>query len=220
MPKRRTELEEAIGPALNGLEDFPPLEIVRPEMQPLPEYEDNFTEEISEENIEAPRLLLCGSGEAARESAKLAQQCGFKLEIAINDTSEGTDKNWPEAENIYIVPDWLDIVERCNIDRNCFVCLFIENEEECEDILLQCLPSEAHYLGVYGDIEKRRKIFYGLREMGAPDAELVAIACPMGLNIGASNSMQHAVAICAELLAAKAGTLKRLEHGDYKKGSS
>lgn len=220
MPKRRTEPEEGFGPAVNGLEDFPSLDIIKSEMEPLPEFEENFEEESVEENIETPRLLLCGSGEVARESAQLAQQCGFRLEIAIHDNSEEIEMKWPATDQVYIVPDWLDIVERCNIDRNCFVCLFIDNLEECEDILLQCLPSDARYLGVYGDMEKRHELFRALRELGAPDAELVAIACPMGLNIGAISPIQQAVAICAELLAAKAGTLKRLGHSDYKKNRS
>lgn len=217
MPKRGIEPEEAIGPVVNGLENFPLAVSLPPREEELPEFEDIVEEKNEPETIESPVLLLCGQGETARKSAELAVQCGFILAVATAGSEEEARLAWPEASDVYSVPDWRNMPELCHIDRNYFVCIFIEDAEECEDILAQCLPSEARYLGAYGNLESRQEIFMGLRQMGAPDTELVAIACPMGLNIGAATPEQQAVSIVAELLAARAGTLKRLEHGDYKK---
>lgn len=217
MPKRGIEPEEAIGPVVDGLENFQFLSPVPLEEEPLPEYEENNEEKSGAEGIESPVLLLCGEGEVARKTADLAMKCGFVLEVATADAAEEGQPAWPEASAVYVVPDWQDIVGICGIDRNYFVCIFMDDLERCEDILAQCLPSDARYLGVYGSLETRQEIFSGLRQMGAPDAELVAIACPMGLNIGAVTSEQQAVGIVAELMAARAGTLKRLAHSDYKK---
>lgn len=217
MPKRRIEPEEAIGPVVDGLENF---QLFPPSLageEPLPEHEESNEAQSAAEDIESPVLLLCGEGEAARKVAELALKCGFILEAAVSGSIEEARHTWPEANAVYEVPDWLDIVSICGIDRNYFVCLFMEDLELCEDILAQCLPSDARYLGVYGSLETRQEIFSGLRQMGAPDAELMAIACPMGLNIGAASAEQQSVAIVAELMAVKAGTLKRLVHSDYKK---
>lgn len=217
MSKRGSEPEEAIGPVVNGLEDFPFPSQPLPEEAMLPEYEELEEETENSEEIEDPVLLLCGEGEIARESAELAIRCGFILKVFTDKNEEEGWGNWPEAREVYYVPNWYDLVQICEITRNYFVCIFLDNPRDCEDILNQCLPSDARYLGVFGDMQKRQEIFNGLRKMGAPDTELVAIACPMGLNIGAVTPVQQAVGIVAELMGAKAGTLKRLVHGDYKK---
>lgn len=216
MPRRGIEPEEAIGPVVDGLKNFQLYKPSVEEEEPLPEYEEANEEKDKVEDIESPVLLLCGEGNIVNVVADLAVKCGFTLDVA---TAETGDEHlvWPEAAVIYRVPDWQEIVEICGIGRNHFVCIFLEDLELCEDILAQCLPSDARYLGVYGTLETRKELFSGLRQMGAPDAELMAIACPMGLNIGAVTPEQHAVGIVAELMAAKAGTLKRLAHSEYKK---
>lgn len=216
MPKRKIEPEEAIGPAVNGLEDFPPPAPLAPPEEPLPEYEAEPWEAAEAETVEEPALLLCGDGAAAHATAELAVKCGFVLEI-FSDAEDAAASAWPEASAFYHTPGWLDVPQICQIKRNYFVCVFLESAADCEDIISQCLPSEARYLGVFGDMEKRREIFQGLRQLGAPDTELAAVACPMGLNIGAETPEQHAVGIVAQLMAVKAGTLKRLVHGDKRK---
>lgn len=215
MPKRNPEPEEAIGPVVNGLENFPPLSVTSFHEPPLPEYEE-AEPILPVEEIEDPILLLFGDGEVAHAVADLASQCGFSLEVASDEDEQQILSVWPEASAVYAVPDWDDLLESCGIGKNCFVCIFINNLNIVEHILIQCLPSDAPYLGVYGDMETRGEIFAGMRALGTPDAELAAIACPMGLNIGADTAKQHAVGIVAELLAAKAGTLKRLRHGEQK----
>lgn len=215
MQKRKSEPEEAIGPAVDGLENFPPLAISSSPEEDLPEYEE-LPEEVEIESVPDPVILICGDGAVAQAMADLAVRCGFVLEVAIEGRDEVTEARWPEARIIYEVPQWQNIVEICGIDRNYFVCVFLENLEETEDILDQCLMSNALYLGAFCNMETRKEIFAGLRKMGAPDAELAAIACPMGLNIGASSPEQHAVGIVAELMAANAGTLKRLRHSEPK----
>lgn len=218
MVKRGIEPEEAIGPVVNGLENFP-IFTPREEAHPLPEFEESLVEAEPEEfeDIEDPILLLCGDGETAHETARLAIQCGFILEIFTDGSEEDAALNWPEAAAVHSTPDWADIEEICHVDRNYYVCVFLDNLQDCKDIISRLLPSEARYLGVFGDWETRQEIFDGLRRMGAPDAELVAIACPMGLNIGAVTPIQQSVSITAELLAVKAGTLKRLIHGEDKR---
>lgn len=218
MVKRGIEPEEAIGPVVNGLENYPII-TSKEEAAPLPEFEEPV-EEAAPEAMDAgedPILLLCGGGETAHETARLAIQCGFILEIFTDGSREEAALNWPEAAAVHLTPGWTDIEYICHVDRNYYVCVFLDNLQDCEEIISGLLPSEARYLGVYGDWETRRNIFEGLRSMGAPDAELVAVACPMGLNIGAATPIQQSVSITAELLAVKTGTLKRLIHREEKR---
>lgn len=209
MSRRGSEPVEALGPQVDGLEGFPAL-------TPEPEIEEVAPEALPEpaaEEMETPVALLCGSGALVDSVGRLARDCGFAVELALNHAPEYSPDYCQDVKEI---PDWRDFVEKCGVDRNYFVCIFVDEDLDCEDILLQCLPSDAAYLGVLGDAGRRKQIFAGLREAGAPDAELAAIACPMGLNIGAVDNSQTAVGIVAEIMAAKAGTLKRLRYNDYK----
>lgn len=208
MAKRNNAPDEALGPAVNGLEgiDYSIFNKNQPEAVSVDEEVDE-TEEIFEEPAV---VLLCGYGEHARETALLAKNCGFEIRQA----QLPDEAALPEADIINLNSDLDDFIEACAIDRNYFICIFWENEYYCETALAACLNSDARYIGLWANKEKRDEIYNCLREDGAPDTELAAICSPMGLNIGAINPRQAAVGIVAELLAAQSGTLKRLRHED------
>lgn len=209
MSKRTGEPEEAFGPALDGFA-YP---VIAPPSLPVEE-EEKLSEEIpeaGERTLGEPVALLVGSGELTEEVARLASACGFSVHAAVNDESEAESLAWLDA--VHVVPDYLDMVSICSIDRDSFVCVFVDSPAVCEDILAQCLATDARYLGVDGSRESCREILSALKSMGAPDAELAAIACPMGLNLDAQTVPQKAVAIVAELLGAWTGALKSLRPG-------
>lgn len=221
MSKRKSEPDEALGPVLDGLEEYQArigeLRTTPQETEPAgpePENPDErgATPEKTVFLVENPVALVCGSGTGALATASLALACGFGVKLAIMADEPVPDL--PGVDIVQVDADLDDFVEICGIDREYFVCVFFDDPEICEDILHQCLASEAFYLGLSADAAKREAVLAGLRAAGAPDAELAAISCPMGLAIGASEPEQTAVAIIAELLAARAGTLKRLRAGD------
>ena len=76
------------------------------------------------------------------------------------------------------------------------------------------IESHAFYIGVWASPEERGDLFAKLKEMGVPDAELAPVCCPIGLSVYAENPVQASVAVVAELLAARAGTLGRLRLDD------
>lgn len=205
MSKRRREPEEALGPQINGLETLA-ISAAEPEPDPEPELE-----EVAEKIIENPVVLICGWGGGAAACAALAADCGFELELAQKEPFQ-PPQDLPPARKIHTAPDYADLVSDIGIDDNYFICVFEENPDDRIDIISQCLDSEAPYLGVLAREDERPGIFAALRAEGAPDAELAAICCPMGLNVGARDEGQLAVGIVAELLAARAGTLGRLRH--------
>lgn len=209
MAKRSREPEEAFGPMLDGTEEIASL---------ARHLEKPAAETPAEESLPVPEepqvALICGSGEVALAVARLAAECGFLVELAVAAAPESGDELAELAQVRHILLDDDDFVAACDIDRNHYVCIFDENAENCRHILSQCMPSDAAYLGVDADAGLAAEIISGLKAAGAPDAELAAICCPMGLNIGACGASQKAVAIVAELLAARSGVLKRLRFAD------
>lgn len=211
MSKRPGEPEEVIEPTLDGL-GFPFPEPALPEPVPdenLPLAEEEPANE--ERELENPVVLFVGGGDLMEEVARLALSCGFEAQAAVPDAADAGRLEW--MGRVHVVPDFLDLASICEIDRQTFVCVFVDSPVLCEDILSQCLATDARYLGVEGSRENCREILSALKALGAPDAELAAIACPMGLNIGAETVPQKAVAIVAELLGAWSGALKSLRPG-------
>lgn len=160
---------------------------------------------------DAPVLLLCGDSPETRATAVLAWQCGFLLDIV--DEKEGTiplEKLYPMARRCHILPSYDDLVRSCAIGREHLVVIMTRDWTVSCHVLSQALESHAAYVGMRGGRNKRRQIYGLLREQGMPRAELAAVRCPVGLSIGAKSPQQIAVAVVAELLAAREGTLHRL----------
>lgn len=219
MPKRAREPEEAIGPSIDGNAQIERLEMA---LRPLPEAEEMEESEPEPEIIEPQVALICGGGEIALASARLARGCGFSIELAEKEAPETGNELANLADAIHVLENYDDLIAACDIDANHYICIFTENIQDCEHILFQCLASDAVYIGAWADKQASKEIFAGLKAEGAPDAELAAICCPMGLGIGAQTPEQDAVAIVAEMLAAHSGVLKRLRYADekvYKRGA-
>lgn len=211
MAKRGREPEEALGPALDGMDQLERLEMaLRPREEPEPEEEPEYLPEPVEPQV----ALICGNGERALASARLAAGCGFAIELALDVAPEADDELAQLADAVHVLENYDNIVEACGVDSNHYVCVFVEEPAVCGHILYQCLPSDAAYLGAWADKAQAGEIFARLKADGAPDAELAAVCCPMGLGIGAQTPEQDAVANVAEFLAARSGVLKRLRYRD------
>lgn len=214
MARRSIEPEEAIEPVIDGLEETDFLSTgpaLLQESETLPLELATMEEPGPDgEEMPEPELLVFGQDDDAAALMALADPCGFNIHIV--GQSGGEAEN-PLEDKTSSLEDFQNIVADCDIGRDTFVCVFLDDEVECELVLSQCLASDACYIGVAGSHEKLAGIFNALKADGAPDAELAAIAAPMGLNIGAKTPEQRAIAIMAEMLAAKAGKLKKLRYG-------
>lgn len=122
----------------------------------------------------------------------------------------------------------LNLAERCGIGRGHLVCIFPPDEASAIASMEEALASHAFYVGLRASREARERIWAALRARGVPDAELAAARCPLGFGgLGGphapgddgSNRAHHgplgeAVAVVAELLAARAGLLQRFRLED------
>ncbi|MDO5483622.1 MAG: XdhC family protein [Desulfovibrionaceae bacterium] len=167
---------------------------------------------------DGPVLLLCGSGPEAQATAELAWQCGFTVDVVdeAGDTLGGPalESAFPRARQCLRIPGFDDLVEACGIGQKHLVAIMTEDRDTSCHLLSQALESHAAYIGMLGGRRKRAYVYEILRERGVPRAELAVIRCPIGLSVGAAGPQQMAVAIVAELLAARAGTLQRLRLED------
>lgn len=165
---------------------------------------------VEEVHEERPVLLLCGGGAIAQEVARLAQASGFMVDV-VGVAEDGVNtERFPMAQHCLTLPDFQNLVEACQIGRSHYVAILAREYPLQREALSQALSSHAQYIGMAGSRQERDRVYAALRASGMPDAELAAVCCPMGLNIGAQTPQQIAIAVVAELLAARAGTLTRL----------
>lgn len=174
---------------------------------------------------EMPVLLLCGAGELAAHVGPLAAACGFEVnvaqvppragarlapELSLAPPDAGLDQAFPEAVRRFVVDDLSRLLEICDVGLGHFICIDLEDLDQALAALAMALQSRAAYIGLSASRDEWAEIFAILRGRGVPEAELFAVSCPMGLPVGALTPQQKAVAVVAELLAARAGVLKRL----------
>ena len=179
-----------------------------------------------------PVLLLLGDGPEARALARLAAECGFAVDMAVRAPADASAPEGAAAEAqaeapaeapeiaglrryLRLAPDE-SAVERCAIGRRHSVCVFPEDAEDATRALEDVLASHAFFVGLWATRAERERIWAELREAGVPDAELAAVRCPLGLGDlrDMGGPVASAVAVLAELLAARAGGRQRLRQED------
>ncbi len=157
-----------------------------------------------------PVLLLCGGGHVSLEVARLAHACGFIVDVADDRPEFSNPQRFPMARHCYVLPEYENLVSACGIGRHHYVAIITRGHGFDRETLAQALVSHAQYIGMIGSKTKRDQTYALLRSQGVPATELAAVCCPIGLTIEAETPQQIAVSVVAELLAAQAGTLKRL----------
>ncbi|MCR5561871.1 MAG: XdhC family protein [Desulfovibrio sp.] len=157
-----------------------------------------------------PVLLLCGAGPVAQEVAQLARHCDFIVDVADDRADFLTEERFPTARRLFHVAGMEGLVPACSVGPAHHIVIMTRSNELDRKALTQALASHAFYIGMMGGRTKREEIFSALRAEGVPAAELAAVRCPAGLDIGADTPAGIAVAVTAELIAAGAGRLQRL----------
>lgn len=207
MAKRGTEPDEAIDPTLDGFADPPEKRTQDNLFAPLAEEPETETpaEEVT------PAAIVLGDDETALATARMARECGFDVKIVVKTDPLNLGERPEIAEEL---ANFDNFVEDCGVDGDSFVCVFLDDEDDAAAVLEQCLASEAFYIGVAADKERRARLYEIMRARGFPDAELAAINCPIGLNVGADTPERKAAAAVVEMLAARNGTLNKLLYAD------
>ncbi len=157
-----------------------------------------------------PRLLVVGAGHCGRALARAAAFSGYDVTVA-DDREELLDGTQfpPSVRLVRTAPDYSDVP----LPRPEDAVALVSRSHEVDALALRRLRGRpAAWVGMIGSHAKRKALLDGLRADGTPEAELDAIRCPIGLDIGAETPEEIAIAILAELVARRRGapgTLKR-----------
>lgn len=151
------------------------------------------------------QLLIIGAAELSRCIAQLAQALDYH--VVICDPREDYAAAWdvPGTELAAGMPD--DVIrERVTDARSAVITL--THDPRVDDLaLMQALESPAFFVGALGSQRTTEKRLQRLRELDLPNEAIARLHAPIGLPIGSHAPMEIAVAIAAELIAARNGAL-------------
>ena len=149
------------------------------------------------------RLVLIGAGQLTRYLAEMARMLDYHV-IVVDPREEYADGwNLPGVALDRGMPD--DVIAALNLDGHSAVVALTHDPKLDDMALLEALKSAAFYVGAIGskknnDARRRR-----LREFDLSEGEIARLHGPVGLYIGSKTPPEIAVAILAEMTAARHG---------------
>ena len=148
---------------------------------------------------------IVGGGHVSKEIATLTKQIGMKTLIFDDRTAFANDSRFPEADGIYVCPEYADIFEPFKITSNSYIIIVTRGHSYDKEVLSQALKTGAGYIGMMGSRKKRNTIYDALIAEGFVSEQLDRVHCPIGLEIKAETPAELAVSIVAELIEHRAG---------------
>jgi xanthine dehydrogenase accessory factor len=158
------------------------------------------------------RLLIIGASEIARYLAEVAATLDFQVFVC--DPREEYQTAWRVAAATIVdgMPDDAVVAFKCDPHT---VVVTVSHDPKLDDMaLLEALKTDAFYVGAVGSMktndERRKRL--ALFDLTAP--QIAKLHGPVGLALGSRTPPEIAIAILAELIAARNGVMleRSLDH--------
>jgi xanthine dehydrogenase accessory factor len=150
------------------------------------------------------RLVVFGGVHVAAALVPMARALGYRTIVADGRPSFLTRERFPEADELVLAwPD--EAFARTGLDADTCVAVLTHDPKFDDPALLIALRSPAAYVGAIGSTKTQASRRARLRAAGLTDAELDRLHGPIGLDLGGRAPAETALAILAEMTAARYG---------------
>jgi xanthine dehydrogenase accessory factor len=161
------------------------------------------------ERIEGePRVVVCGAGHVGASLARLAEMVGYRVAL-IDDRADFVARaRFPglRVELIEAREGWARAVQNAlGKGRGVYVAVVTRGHNEDEECLRAVVAARPDYVGMIGSRRRTNIVLERLRESGVGDEILREVRAPVGLDIGAVSPEEVALAVLAEIVAARRG---------------
>lgn len=150
------------------------------------------------------RLIIVGAVHVAIPLHRLARMLGYHVTVIDARGALATPERFPVADSL--LSEWPDeAMEKLGLDNSTAVVVLTHDPKFDHPALAAALRSPARYIGAIGSRTTNQTRMEALREQGFSGEELDRINAPIGLDIGAQTPAEIALAILAEVVAARYG---------------
>ncbi|HLW01196.1 MAG TPA: XdhC/CoxI family protein [Ktedonobacterales bacterium] len=174
-----------------------------------PEASDPAQSETAEVFIEAfpppHKLVIVGAGHIAIPLTTFGKTLGYRVIVVDARAVFATRERFPHADEV--ICEWPDEVLGKTIPLHVATAAAVLTHDPKfdEPTLRVLLNSDVGYIGAIGSRKTGEERNERLRQQGITDEQLARIHGPIGLNIGAVSPEEMALAIMAEIVAARHG---------------
>ena len=151
-----------------------------------------------------PSLVIIGAGHITIPLSRLAKALDYRVTVVDPREAFATRERLPDADEILL--EWPDeALAHLPLSSATAVAVLSHDDKFDVPALTTALNSPAGYVGAIGSRGTRERRDRRLREAGVTDEQIARIYGPIGLDIGAQTPEEIALAILAQIVAARRG---------------
>jgi xanthine dehydrogenase accessory factor len=152
----------------------------------------------------SPVLVIVGGAHIAVTLARIAKIMGYRTEVIDPRRAFGSEERFPHVDSL--VQAWPDKAFAASPPGPDTAVVTLSHDPKIDDpALAAALRGDAFYVGALGSRQTNARRRERLAALGFADAQLARLHAPIGLDIGADNPEEIALAIMAEVVAAYRG---------------
>jgi xanthine dehydrogenase accessory factor len=154
-----------------------------------------------------PQMLVFGAVDFTGALVRVAKVLGYRVTVCDARVVFATHRRFPLADEVEV--DWPHrLLERVGsrLGQRDAICVLTHDHKFDIPAIIAALGTDVGYLGAMGSRRTNAERLERLAEAGA-DMEAVAarLHAPIGLDLGGRTPEETAIAICAEIIAARTG---------------
>lgn len=151
-----------------------------------------------------PRLVIVGATEIARSLAGLAGALGYERIVIDARSAFATAERFPDVDRL--LTEWPeDAFATIDLGPNDAVAILSHDPKFDEPAIVEAFGRGARYVGAVGSRKTQADRRRRLLEAGLSEAQLAELHGPIGLDLGGREPAETALAILAEIVAARRG---------------
>lgn len=151
-----------------------------------------------------PRMLVFGAIDFAAALTSVGRFLGYHVTVCDARPVFATAKRFPDAHEVVV--DWPHrYLENTQVDGRTVIAVLTHDAKFDVPLLQRALRTDVAYVGAMGSRRTHEERLRRLVESGLTPQELARLRSPIGLDLGARTPEEVAVAIAAELIAARRG---------------
>src|SRR5213596_1219906 len=154
---------------------------------------------------------IFGAGHVSVNLYKVARDAGFDVTVVDDREAYANRERFPEAKEV-IAEDFEQAMARLIPSETSYIVIVTRGHRDDMRVLRWAVQTQARYVGMIGSKRKTITIFRELVKEGLDEKLFERVHAPVGFDIGAITPEEIAVAITAELIAARRGVDRPLPH--------